>query len=66
MKYQLGRVCADYLLTEIGIPAAPHSGASEGLGFYTYNGLGHNVRDDELSDITSWLKKILPPSEASN
>ncbi|KAJ7858738.1 Phospholipase/carboxylesterase/thioesterase [Mycena leptocephala] len=66
VKYQLGRVCADYLLTEIGIPAAPHSGASEGLGFYTYNGLGHDVRDDELSDITSWLKKILPPSEASN
>ncbi|KAJ6544034.1 Phospholipase/Carboxylesterase-domain-containing protein [Mycena capillaripes] len=62
VKYEFGRVCADYLMAEIGIPAALHSGAPEGLDFHTYEGLAHDIRDDELDDLSSWLKKILPSS----
>jgi len=62
VPYKLGRVCADYLMTEIGVPPAPYAGAPEGLDFHTYDGLNHYYEDDELGDVTSWLKKILPSS----
>ncbi|KAF8186892.1 Phospholipase/carboxylesterase/thioesterase [Mycena galopus ATCC 62051] len=62
----LGRVCANYLMTEIGVPQAPHPGAPEGLDFHTYEGLAHYIQDDELADVAAWLRKILPPSGASN
>ncbi|KAJ7689446.1 Phospholipase/carboxylesterase [Mycena rosella] len=65
VSYKLGRACADFLLTEIGLPKAPYPGAPEGLSFHTYQALTHSVRDDELDDLTSWLKKILPPLEAA-
>ncbi|KAJ7468002.1 lysophospholipase I [Mycena latifolia] len=66
VKYQLGRACADFLMNELGLPEAPYSGASVGLDFHTYDALTHYIRDDELGDLTSWLKKILPPLESSN
>ncbi|KAJ7778156.1 lysophospholipase I [Mycena metata] len=62
VTYKLGRTCADYLLTEIGLPATPKNAAyPEGLDFHTYEGLPHYINDDELEDVASWLKKILPP-----
>ncbi|KAJ6627952.1 lysophospholipase I [Mycena sp. CBHHK59/15] len=61
VKYQLGRVSADFLMTEIGLPAASFPGAPEGLDFHTYETLAHSVCEDELSDLGSWLAKILPP-----
>ncbi|KAJ7666040.1 lysophospholipase I [Mycena polygramma] len=63
VKYNLGRVCAAYLMTEIGVPAAPRSGAPEGLDFHTYDGLAHYIREDELVDVASWLKKTLPRTD---
>ncbi|KAJ7827041.1 lysophospholipase I [Mycena olivaceomarginata] len=66
VPYKLGRVCAEYLVTEIGVPRAPCPGAPEGLDFHTYYGLAHYIRDDELTDVASWLKKILAPSEPFN
>ncbi|KAJ7108647.1 lysophospholipase I [Mycena epipterygia] len=65
VKYQLGRACADFLMAEIGLPAAPYSGAPEGIDFHTYNALGHSISKDEVRDLTSWLKRIVPPLEAS-
>lgn len=66
VPYKLGRVCAEYLVTEVGVPWAPCPGAPEGLDFHTYHGLAHYIRDDELTDVASWLKKILALSEPFN
>ncbi|KAJ7359548.1 Phospholipase/carboxylesterase [Mycena albidolilacea] len=54
VSYKLSRVCVEYLVTEIG------------LDFHTYYRLAHYIRDDKLTDIASWLKKILAPSEPFN
>lgn len=64
VNYQLGRISADFIISEIGLPAAPSSGAP-GIDFHTYNALAHSIRGDELADLTSWLKKILPPADIS-
>ncbi|KAJ7064708.1 lysophospholipase I [Mycena amicta] len=56
VTYQLGRVCADFLIQEIGVPA----GAPEGLDFHTYKDLPHTICDEELLDVVQWLKRIIP------
>ncbi|KAJ7634666.1 lysophospholipase I [Roridomyces roridus] len=62
VKYQLARVSADFLRTEAGFPTATRTGAP-GIDFHSYHSLPHYIRDDELSDLASFLKKILPPVE---
>ncbi|KAJ7269727.1 Phospholipase/carboxylesterase [Mycena rebaudengoi] len=62
VKYSLGRLSADFLVNEIGIPTAPSLGAPTGLDFHTYEGLEHSLRADELDDLALWLEKIIPPS----
>ncbi|KAJ7185735.1 Phospholipase/carboxylesterase [Mycena filopes] len=62
VSYDLGRTCADYVITEVGIPAAlPNAEFPKGLDFHAYEGLAHSIGADELADVDSWLKKILPP-----
>lgn len=73
VTYQLGYTCAKYIMAEIGVPATPLSSvvqkalgfanpaSAKGLDFRTYKDLPHYIRDDELEDVASWLKQILPP-----
>ncbi|KAJ7100110.1 Phospholipase/carboxylesterase/thioesterase [Mycena belliarum] len=65
VTYELGRACADFLISEIGLPAAPASDSAEGLNFHAYDSLPHSVGGEEMEDLASWLKKILPPLEGS-
>ncbi|KAJ6514568.1 lysophospholipase I [Mycena vulgaris] len=66
VTYKLGRACVDFLVTKIGLSAAPYPGAPVGIDFHAYDALAHSIRNDELSDLASWLKKILPPLETSS
>ncbi|KAK7012705.1 delta-sterol C-methyltransferase [Favolaschia claudopus] len=57
VPYKLGRVCADFLMIELGIPPAK-PGSSSGLDFHAYEGLAHYIGDDELTDLASWLRNL--------
>ncbi|KAJ7044826.1 Phospholipase/carboxylesterase/thioesterase [Mycena alexandri] len=62
VQYKMGRSSADFLIKEIGTPAAS-GGEVKGLSFNTYDGVGHSTNQKELDDLKSWLKKALPASD---
>ncbi|KAJ7717622.1 lysophospholipase I [Mycena maculata] len=63
VTYKLGRVSADFITTEIGLPAATSGSGAPGIDFHVYNGLAHYISDAELTDLAFWLKKVLPPMQ---
>jgi predicted esterase len=86
VTHDLGRVSADFVMSELGVPPAPpvslstsilgwlgydHPARTEqprtptGLAFHSYSGLRHEIGAEELGDLASWLKAILPPLNAA-
>ncbi|KAL4245765.1 AB hydrolase superfamily protein [Abortiporus biennis] len=47
----------------IGLPEPDTKTA--GLAFHSYPGLQHSAGDQELEDLQSWLRKVVPPQEDS-
>ncbi|KAJ7293864.1 Phospholipase/carboxylesterase [Mycena rebaudengoi] len=60
ISYSLGRQSADFLTSEISIPTAPATGEATGLSFNTYQGMAHSIGPQELKDLGTWLKKLVP------
>jgi predicted esterase len=64
VTYKIGSSSVDFLKTTVGLSAATAEGsdasALKGVLFKSYAGLQHGAAPEELSDLTEWLKKILP------
>ncbi|KAJ7642295.1 Phospholipase/carboxylesterase [Mycena rosella] len=60
ISHSLGRLSADFLTSEIGVPTAPATGEAKGLTFKTYDGLAHSIGSQEMKDLGAWLNKVLP------
>ncbi|KAJ6560396.1 Phospholipase/carboxylesterase/thioesterase [Mycena capillaripes] len=63
VKPELARGSADYVMKEIGTPAASSTDELKGLSYNSYAGVGHSTNEKELQDLKTWLKKALPPTE---
>lgn len=62
VRPELARRSADFVIEQIGTPAAPSTGELKGLSYNSYNGVGHSTNQKELDDLKVWLKKALPPT----
>jgi len=65
VDHEFSRSCAATLASDLGIPFRVHSGghevgAMEGLDFHSYEGLGHAFNNDELNDLKTWIKGLIP------
>ncbi|KAI0784856.1 Phospholipase/carboxylesterase [Abortiporus biennis] len=68
VKYQWATDSVEFLTNElkvkrIGLPEPDTKTA--GLAFHSYPGLQHSAGDQELEDLQSWLRKVVPPQEDS-
>ncbi|PFH49264.1 hypothetical protein AMATHDRAFT_148040 [Amanita thiersii Skay4041] len=59
VKYQMCKDSVDYLTTVIGIPKATQ-GDNKGLKCIPYEGMAHVAFPEELDDLKSWLKNVIP------
>ena len=62
VKYDLGLRSVDHMTKSCGVPAAKANGAS-GIRFMSYEGMGHSSCPQELDDLKSWLKAVIPKEE---
>ncbi|KAJ7940296.1 Phospholipase/carboxylesterase/thioesterase [Mycena leptocephala] len=62
VRPELARRSADFVIEQIGTPAAPSTGELKGLSYNSYDGVGHSTNQRELEDLKVWLKKALPPT----
>jgi len=59
VQFQFGRASADFLIRGLGVKPAEENGVS-GLQFRGYDGLAHSANEEELDDLKTWLKRVLP------
>nr|GAT51572.1 predicted protein [Mycena chlorophos] len=60
VRHELAVKSVDFLRESIGINTSPAAEQLVGLSFTSYAGVQHSVNDRELSDLKTWLKKVLP------
>nr|GAT51571.1 acyl-protein thioesterase 1 [Mycena chlorophos] len=60
VRHELAVKSVDFLRESIGINTSPTAEQLVGLSFTSYAGVQHSVNDRELSDLKTWLKKVLP------
>ncbi|KAF7325626.1 Delta-sterol C-methyltransferase [Mycena kentingensis (nom. inval.)] len=60
VPHELGRVCAEFIVQELGVPSAPYLGAPEGLDFHSYPKLPHTICEEEVRDVARWLAQVIP------
>lgn len=63
VRYEWGVQSVDFLVDSLGISkrsSEDGGGAPVGLTFNSYEGLQHSANEKELSDLQSWLKRVIP------
>lgn len=64
LQVKYGEASAQLMLSEMKIPKAEEGDSASppvGLKFKKYHLMQHTVDDEELRDLTNWLKKVIPP-----
>ena len=62
VKVELCSRSVEILTKECGIPKA-EEGRIAGLKKNIYDGMGHSSSQEELNDLKSWLKSVIPNEE---
>jgi len=62
IKYDLALRSVDHITKSCGIPEAKVDEVS-GIRFMSYEGVAHSSCPQELDDLKSWLKAVIPKEE---
>ncbi|KLO18310.1 Phospholipase/carboxylesterase [Schizopora paradoxa] len=63
VTFQFGKASADFIVDELGVKLLDTEQTTsdpKGLEFHAYEGLVHTAGEEELEDLRSWLKRIIP------
>ncbi|KZP03945.1 Phospholipase/carboxylesterase [Athelia psychrophila] len=58
VKFKLGTDSVEFLKSQLGFKQSDNSAA--GLDFHSYAGMAHSSCQEELNDLSAWLKRVAP------
>jgi predicted esterase len=61
VRFDIAQASRDFLKAQ-GVPIASEIGG-KGLSFNAYPGVQHSTNMQELEDLTTFIKKVIPPTE---
>lgn len=56
--YKFGTDSVELLTKKIGFTQS--AGKATGLDFKSYEGMGHSSCQEELDDLSAWIKRVIP------
>ncbi|KAJ3013930.1 hypothetical protein NUW54_g1445 [Trametes sanguinea] len=65
VRYDRATMSLEYIKSQLNLnaPVAPEKVLEGGIEFHSYEGLPHSVDDQELVDLKTFLKKVLPSQD---
>lgn len=60
---KMGKASADFLVDELEVKRVEGTGVPIGLEFHGYEGVVHSASEEELDDLRTWLKRVVPKQD---